>query len=141
MMRIVVDTNVIISALVFGGLPRRILDLAAEGIYQLYCSEFIRNEVERVLEEKFAWSREQICSRTEVVFSWATMVRPSMLLASVKDDPDDDRILECAIEAKADAIISGDHHLLHLGSFQNIPIQTPRQFLESQRGKSYAEHD
>jgi predicted nucleic acid-binding protein len=52
-------------------------------------------------------------------------------LAVVTEDPDDDRVLECAVAAHADAIVSGDRHLLRLGSFKSIVIQSSRQFLDS----------
>jgi len=130
-MRIVVDTNVIVSALVFGGPPRQALDLVAEGACELYFSAPIQGEVERILESKFGWSREEIHARLGVLWGWGTRIHPRVLLAVIADDPDDDCILECAVAARAEAIISGDHHLVRLGSFQSIPIQTPRQFLES----------
>jgi len=63
-MRIVVDTNVIVSALVFGGLPRKVLELAAEGVCAIYFSAPIQAEVERILEEKFGWSREASVAQT-----------------------------------------------------------------------------
>ena len=129
-MRIVVDTNVIVSALVFGGLPRQVLELAAKGVCALYFSAPIQAEVERILEEKFGWSPEEIDARARLLWSWGTRVRPQMSLTVITDDPDDDRILECAVAAGAQAIISGDRHLVSLGSFQSIPIQTPRQFLD-----------
>jgi putative PIN family toxin of toxin-antitoxin system len=129
-MRIVVDTNVIVSALVFGGLPRKVLELAAEGVCAIYFSALIQAEVERILEEKFGWSRKEIGARCRLVWSWGTRVLPEASLTVITDDPDDDRILECAVAAHAQAIISGDRHLLRLDSFQSIPIQTPRQFLD-----------
>jgi putative PIN family toxin of toxin-antitoxin system len=129
-MRIVVDTNVIVSALVFGGLPRKVLELAAEGAYAIYFSAPIQAEVERILEEKLGWSRKEIGVRCRLVWSWGTRVLPEVSLTVITDDPDDDRILECAVAAQAQAIISGDRHLLRLDSFQSIPIQTPRQFLD-----------
>ena len=130
-MRIVVDTNVIISALVFGGLPRRVLDLAAAGMCSLYFSPPIQAEVERILEEKFGWSREEIQASTRTLWNFGTLIDPQISLAVVTDDPDDDRILECAVAAGADAIVSGDRHLLRLGSFQLIPVWPPRHFLAS----------
>ena len=130
-MRIVVDTNVIISALVFGGLPRQVLDLVAAGMCSLYFSPSIQAEVERILEEKFGWSAEEIQTGTRTLWSFGTRVDPQVSLAVITDDPDDDRILECAMAADADAIVSGDRHLLHLGSFQSIPVRTSRQFLDS----------
>ncbi|MBZ5529808.1 MAG: putative toxin-antitoxin system toxin component, PIN family [Acidobacteriia bacterium] len=131
MIRIVADTNVIISALVFGGLPRQIIDLAALGLCEICYSSPLRHEVEQVLKKKFGWSREEIQNRLPVLFSWFVQVHPQVFVAAVKDDPDDDRILECALAAQARAIISGDRHLLQLGSFESIPILTPRQFLDS----------
>jgi putative PIN family toxin of toxin-antitoxin system len=131
MMRIVTDTNVIVSALVFGGLPRQVLALCMSKACELCYSGAIREETERILEEKFAWDRQQIAVRTEGLLSSAIQIYPALTLNVIKEDLDDDRILECAVEAKARAIISGDHHLLKLASFQGISIQTPRQFLEA----------
>jgi putative PIN family toxin of toxin-antitoxin system len=130
MMRIVVDTNVIVSALVFGGVPRQVLDLALTGICSFYFSEPIQTEVERILEGKFGWSPKEIHARGRPIWRSGTRVNPHVSLAVVTEDPDDDRILECAVAAEADAIISGDRHLLRLGSFQSIPIEAPRQFLD-----------
>jgi uncharacterized protein len=129
-MRIAVDTNVVVSALVFGGIPRQILDLGPLGVCQLCFSPATRRELERILADKFGWGIDEIHSRVAKVLSWGITVNPTTELSIVKDDPDDDRILECAMEAKAEAIVSGDRHLLKLGSFQGIPICTPRQFLE-----------
>jgi predicted nucleic acid-binding protein len=58
-------------------------------------------------------------------------VNPSFVLDAVPDDPDDNRVLECAVEGKADFIVSGDRHLLRLGSYEAIEIVTVRQFLET----------
>ena len=129
-MRIVVDTNVIVSALVFGGVPRQVLDLALMGVCSLYFSKPIQAEVERILEEKFGWSPGEIHARARTVWSLGTLVNPEVSLAVVADDPDDDRVLECAVAAGANAIISGDRHLLRLASFQSIPILSPRQFFD-----------
>ena len=129
---IVLDTNVIVSALVFGGLPRLILDLAAKEIYQMFYSSPIQEEVKRVLHEKFGWDAGEITKRTNLLFAWAGKIHPQISLAIIKDDPDDDRILECALAAEAKIIISGDRHLLRLQSFQSIVICTPRQFLDDQ---------
>lgn len=131
MIRVVLDTNVIISALVFGGLPRRILDLAAFGFCEFFYSAQIEEEVRRVLVSKFGWDVKELESRLPTLLGWGTRVQPSSTIAIVEDDPDDDRILECAEAAKAHVIVSGDRHLLRLGSFERILIQTPREFLES----------
>jgi putative PIN family toxin of toxin-antitoxin system len=130
-MRIVVDTNVIVSALAFGGVPREVMDLAVVGACSFYFSPAVRAEAEEALQEKFGWSPKEIAARTRSLWSMGNEVKPEVSLAVVIDDPDDDRILECALAAEADAIISGDRHLLRLGSFRSIPIYSPRQFLDS----------
>ncbi|MGH9434053.1 MAG: PIN domain-containing protein [Terriglobia bacterium] len=63
-MRIVVDTNIIISALVFGGVPRGVIDLAVAGAYSFYFSPAIQAEVEEVLEDKFGWTPKEIAAHT-----------------------------------------------------------------------------
>jgi len=130
-MRIVADTNVIVSALVFGGLPRQVLDLAGAGMYSLYFSPSIQAEVERILAEKFGWGAEKVQTSTRTLWSFGNRVDPAIALDVITDDPDDDRILECALAADAHAIVSGDRHLLQLNSFRSIPVMSPRQFLES----------
>ena len=102
MHRVVLDTNVIVSALVFGGVPRQIVELIEAGLCSFFYSRDIQLEVRRVLLEKFIWSEERL---------------------------DDDLAIECALASNADAIVSGDSHLLHLGSYRTIRILSPRDFL------------
>jgi len=132
MTRIVLDTNVIVSALVFGGVPRIVLELADARRCHLFYSEPIQTEVRRVLAEKFDWPSNMLDQVLPVIWGMGEQVIPRATVSAVADDPDDNRILECAIAAKADVIISGDHHLLALRNFESIPIVTPRQFLNAQ---------
>jgi predicted nucleic acid-binding protein len=80
---------------------------------------------------KVGWSLPEIGVRTRTLWSLGTQVSPEVSITAVTNDPDDDRVLECAVAAEVDAIISGDRHLLRLGSFRSIPIRSPRQFLDS----------
>lgn len=130
MIRIVLDTNVIGSALVFGGVPRTILELTAARRCELFHSEPIQAEVRRVLEEKFGWAPAML-QRVPVLWSTGELVVPGTIVDAVPDDPDDNRILECALEAKANFVVSGDHHLLALRRYKSISIVSPRQFLEA----------
>ena len=130
MVRIVVDTNVIISALVFGGAPRIVLDEAAAGFYECCFSQAIRDEAKRVLQQKFGWTMERVEAALTTLFGWFTEIKPKRKLSVIKDDPDDDRILEWAIAGNAQLIISGDRHLLLLGKFESVRIQNVREFLE-----------
>jgi uncharacterized protein len=128
--RIVLDTNVIVSALVFGGIPRGVLELAEAGQCEFFYSEPIKTEVSRVLSEKFDWPQIMLQQLLPVLWSMGTLVTPRMTVNAVRDDPDDNRILECALEAEAQIIVSGDHHLLSLQEYKSISIVTPRQFID-----------
>jgi uncharacterized protein len=130
MIRIVLDTKVIVSVLVFGGIPRAILELAEAGRCEFFYSEPIQTEVRRVLAEKFDWPPSMLREVLPVIWNMGTLVVPSTTINAVPNDPDDDRILECAIEASAQFIVSGDHHLLSLKKYKSISIVTPRQFIE-----------
>ena len=132
MTRIVLDTNVIVSALVFGGVPRTVLELADVGRCELFYSEPIQAEVCRVLAEKFDWPSTMLDKVLPVLWRIGEQVTPRATVSVITSDPDDNRILECAIAAKADFIVSGDHHLLTLRNFESIPILTPRQFLDQE---------
>ena len=127
MTRVVLDTNVIVSALVFGGVPRGILELAEAGQCELFYSQPIQTEVRRVLTEKFDWPQAILQQALPVLWSMGTLVAPLITLNAV---PDDNRILECAVEAQAHVVVSGDHHLLALKNYRSISIVTPRQFIE-----------
>lgn len=130
MIRIVLDTNVIVSALVFGGVPRVLLEMAESGRCEFFYSEPIQSEVHRVLAQKFDWPQTMLREVLPVVWDMGERVVPRTLIKEVPGDPDDNRILECAVEAEAQAIISGDRHLLSMQKYKSIPIVTPRQFLE-----------
>jgi putative PIN family toxin of toxin-antitoxin system len=133
MIRIVLDTNVIVSALVFGGVPRAVLQFAEAGHCELFYSQAIQNEVRRILVEKFGWPPDRLLEVLPVVWTMGELVVPRIPVCAVADDPDDDRVLECALAADASLVVSGDRHLLVLRSYKSISIVTPRQFLETWR--------
>jgi putative PIN family toxin of toxin-antitoxin system len=131
MIRIVADTNIFISALMFGGLPGSFLDLAFQGSFLLVTSPTLLDELDEKLRMKFELpptDADLIRSRLESI---SEIVSTVPALAVVKDDPDDDRVLECAIVGRADYIVSGDRHLLKLGSYNEIPIITARHFMDT----------
>jgi|SRR5580704_172673 putative PIN family toxin of toxin-antitoxin system len=131
MSRVVLDTNVYISALMFGGLPGSLLDLAFVRAFTLITSSPLLEELDEKLREKFGVSPDDaaiVRSRLENV---AEVVEPRDALRVIDEDPDDDRVLECAVEGKADMIVSGDRHLLKLAKYQGVPIVTVRQFMDS----------
>jgi putative PIN family toxin of toxin-antitoxin system len=130
-MRIVVDTNVIVSALIFGGLPRRVFEIVEDGRCGFYYSPEIENETRRVLHDKFGWHDERLDRYLPELWNLGELVRPRRGVNAVKEDPDDNRIIECALAAGADTIVSGDGHLLRLTAFEGIIILTPRDFLRT----------
>lgn len=97
-MPVVLDANVYISALHFGGKPKRILDKANAGDVQIAISQPILDEIVRVLRDKFAWEPDEILEAQALIASLSKRVTPSEVLDAVPSDPDDNRILECAVE-------------------------------------------
>jgi|SRR5580658_1639415 putative PIN family toxin of toxin-antitoxin system len=130
-MRIVVDTNVIVSAMAFGGLPRRGFEVVESGRCEFYYSAEIESETYRVLRDKFGWDEERLNRYLPVLWGLGRQVTPRRRVNAVKEDPDDNRILECAIAAGANAIVSGDGHLTRLTAYEGIAILTPRDFLRT----------
>src|SRR5580698_848516 len=114
-MRIVVDTNVIVSALVFGGVPREVFEAAEAGLCDFFYSADIQNETRRVLSEKFGWDDTSLDRFLPAFWRMGTNVTVRRRVSVIKEDPDDNRILECAPAASAQIIVSGDRHLLRLG--------------------------
>lgn len=130
-MRIVVDTNGIVSALVFGGLPRRVFEVVEDGFCELFYSTEIEREVHRVLRDKFGWDDEVLDRYLPILWALGERVTPRRRVSVVRDDPDDNRIIECALAAGANWIVSGDRHLLGLIEYEGIAIVTPREFLKA----------
>lgn len=129
--KVVFDTNIFISAILFGGGPRQVLELAREGKIQLVTSKAILLELSEKLHEKFEWSQEEIEEVISGIGMFANVVAPKTKVARIKADPDDNRILECAKVAQADYIISGDkRHILPLKRFGKTKIVSLREFLE-----------
>lgn len=131
MKRVVADTNVLVSALQFGGKPKQLLDLAIEGQVDRAVSEAIIAETLRVLRDKFERAPEWLAEADRQLRVIIRLVHPTEVIQAIEADPADDRILECAIAADAEVIVSGDSHLLGLGVFRGIPIRRVAAFLAS----------
>jgi putative PIN family toxin of toxin-antitoxin system len=128
MPKVVLDTNVIVSGLNFQkGNPAKILLLVASEEIINVISRPILNETRRILVDKFFWTREEVESAEAWLKTFSKSVNPQSHISIIADDPDN-RILECAVEGKADFIISGDHHLTKLGNYQGIKIVDPATF-------------
>ncbi len=131
MLKIVLDTNVIVSAIVFGAKPRLILNLVLSGQVRGYISRFIITEVCGVLREKFKFSEGKIEQIENLLKSSFILTEPDFSIKIIKACQADNKILACALAAKADYLISGDKkHILLLKKIKNIPILSPEQFLK-----------
>ena len=129
-MRIVCDTNVLISGFLFGGNPREVLQLCSSGKVINCISPEIIQEVEEVLHRpKFGLLPEQVYRIIGLFRDTFTFVIPQNSIDIITLDPDDNRILEAADAAEAKAIVSGDKHLLELALWKDIPILNPTDFL------------
>jgi putative PIN family toxin of toxin-antitoxin system len=131
-LRVVSDTNVHVSAFTHRlGPPFRIWQKAISREYTLLTSPAIMREVARVLRNRMGWQETEIVSQLKLLARVAKIVSPTEILRVVKADPDDDRIIECAVSGNADLIVSGDHHLTKLKSYRNIGIVRPIDFLRT----------
>ncbi|MBN1390213.1 MAG: putative toxin-antitoxin system toxin component, PIN family [Candidatus Thermoplasmatota archaeon] len=130
-MKVVIDTNVFVSGILWNGNESKIIDMCMGGILENHTSIGILSEVERVLSyRKFNLTNEEMDTLLKIYFSFSRLV-------SVKDrsdiksrDPTDNKILECAIASEVDYIISGDQDLLVMKEVEQIRIISSRDFLE-----------
>lgn len=127
---VVLDANIYVSALVFGGKPKRALQLGITRRVDVAVSDPIRTEVLRTLRNKFEWSNERLAEADSLLGAAARSVVPIGTLHVVERDPDDDRVLECAVSAKAELIVTGDSDLLSLGKYAGIEIIQVTAFLD-----------
>jgi len=128
--KVVLDTNVLISAIMFGGKSRDILEMGISGKIKIAVSQDILKELAEVLVDKKFRAPVSFVQQTIHELSEITeLVIVTDKITVIKDDPDDNRILECAVSAKADYIVSGDSDLLSLKHFKKIKILSPSDFL------------
>ena len=145
--RVILDTNVLISAFGWVGNPRRIFGLVLENKLELLVSEKQIDELKRVLDyPKLGFTEDQKRRFLDVLCGVASVVETHNYLDVIKEDPQDNLFLEAAIEHKAMYIVSGDRHLLRLGEFNGVKILTPAKFLELpgdnlERGVRYPRQD
>ena len=128
--KIVIDTNNLISALGWEGNSRDLLRKVIDKEYELIISIEQLEELKNVLDyPKFRFSEDQKRKFLEIIFKIATVIKTKLKL-DVCIDKKDNMLLECAVEGKADYLISGDGHLLRLKKFRNVKIVSVKEFLE-----------
>jgi len=130
-LRLIFDTNVYVSAFVVPGSKSDLaFRLTVRGAFELVVSADILAEVREKLDSKFGFSEEEIERVERVIMGATTSVEPEVELHVLEDEPDN-RILECAVTAGAAAIVTGDRHLLALGSYEGVGIMTVADLLYS----------
>ena len=125
------DTNIFVSGVFFHGAPHEILVAWGRGLLQLVVSQPILDEYLRVGEElSERFGRIELKPVYEMVLANGKIVIPRVKLNVVKDDPSDNKFLECALAAGGCPIVTGDGHLLKFDQFRGIPILKPRKFVD-----------
>ena len=134
MIRITVDTNVLVSATFWYGASYRIIELVEKGKVELVLSEAIIQEFSAVLEyeeikKKIVNKRLLMLRAVEKLVLMSKILVPAIKIAVVKEDPDDDKVLECAVAGNVDYLVSKDNHLLKIIKYGKIKIVSPEEFL------------
>lgn len=137
-MKAVLDTNVLISAVISTGTPHDVVVNGYTGEYQIVASVPTLVEFRETLHkypERFGLDDEEIQTEVETLRYFAEFVVPDEDITAVEADPDDDKFLEAAVAGNTDYVVSGDQHLLGIGSFRGVDIVTPREFFEILRDR------
>lgn len=130
-MKAVLDTNVLISSVLSTGTPHNVVVAGFEGEYQIVVSVATLTEFRETLlkyPDRFQMDEEDVQKEVETVRYFVEFVEPEEDISAVDNDPDDDKFLEAAVAGNVDFLVTGDKHLLDLGSFRGIDIVTPRVF-------------
>ncbi|MEK7634033.1 MAG: putative toxin-antitoxin system toxin component, PIN family [Patescibacteria group bacterium] len=136
MIKVILDTNIIVSSIVFGGKPRDIFSLVQEGKIEAYISSFILYEVKEVLTKKFDFNDEKLKEVRQLIKDNFIVISPRISLQTIKVHLLDNKVLEAAVEAKADYLITGDKkHILPLKKIKNTKIVSPEEFLKQLSAK------
>jgi len=127
--RVVLDTNVIVSALLFGGYPERVFLAGLRGEIQLLTSRALLRELESVLHEKFKLDVRLVKDTMDLLKTLAEIVETTSQLKVIAHPDDDNRVLECAVDGNAEFIVTGDtKHILPLKVYKGIKILRPSEF-------------
>ena len=132
-MKAVLDTNVLISGVISTGVTHDVLVNGFRGEYDIIVSVATLTGFRETLlkyPEKFHMDEADVQQEVETVRYFAEFVDPAESIIAVEEDPDDDKFLEAAVAGNVDYVVSGDQHLLELGSFRGIEIVDPRTFYE-----------
>lgn len=128
MIKVVLDTNILLSSTLWNNSEaQKLLFKLIRKNVQIYSSVEILSEYQEVLKRDFDYSDKEISYIMEKIFTFTTLIKPKKRIDVVKDDPDDNKIIECAIESSSKNIITYDKHLLNIGEYEGIKIIKPKE--------------
>lgn len=127
--RVVLDTNIYLSGIIFGGNSRHILDLIIKKKIEAITSPAILLEISQKLKQKFKWSQDKIVLTIKTIIKTTRIIKPKEILRVVRADKSDNKIIEAAVESNSNYIISGDKHLLKIKKYKKVRIVTPAECL------------
>jgi len=134
-MRVVLDTNVVVSAAVNPkGPPAQVIRAWRNRSFEWLTSPALLDELARTLHSPrvrcyMAWGEDEVAQFVSVVQQRVELVSPTNLIDAISADPSDNRVLEAAVAAQADYVVSGDHHLLEVKTYEGVQIVTPARFV------------
>ena len=127
---VVLDTNVIISSIFWIGNSHKIVNLAIAQKITNFTSQKLLDELAKVLRKKFKVPEDIIEEQIALVAKYSQITEPKITVKAVKEDPSDDKVLECALSCNANYIVSGNWQLLDLKTYKGIKIVKPKEFLD-----------
>ena len=128
-MKVTVDTNFLISATQWDySVAHKLLKKLILSDAKIFTTQDIFDETAEVLERDFEYNKNEAKNIVEKILLFAKLIEPRQKVDVIKDDPDDNRVIECAIESSSDYILTYDRHLLKLKEFREIKIITPEEF-------------
>jgi hypothetical protein len=128
---VTVDTKGLVSGVFFGGVPGKIVTAAREGIFTLAMTPVLLDELREVLSRtKFGLTPDAVQLLMDGIEASATIVYPGKRHEGVVRDPDDDAVVDCAVESRSLYIVSGDSHLTEMDNAEGVMVVTPRRFVE-----------
>ena len=128
-MQVLLDTNVLVSAILFGGVPRQLLEAALIGELDLVTSQPLLSELETVLTRKFEFPSSTTASIRAELESLSRIVEPGQIQRVTRTEADD-VVLATAVAGEAEVLVTGDKELLGMKSYEDIPIQSARQLID-----------
>ena len=130
-MKIVIDTNIFISSFFWGGNPKEVFERVVNGLDELIITDEILHEIAVVMSSsKFSLEKSEIDDYVKIIERFSRKIKSVNKLVFSSRDPDDDKILKCAISGDVDFIITGDKDLLVIKEYETIKIMKPKDYLE-----------